>query len=241
MARTEAFYRSIFQELADEYAQTKFHDFVREHTSLTTIGDELLTSGQITGYNVSVNQARHKHHLDLTTRAPRVFYVNEIGNVEHFTQLLAGMEDEAIITPDQVEVGVRGSKYLWEYEVGETEVVQALEAVVSFNPEGSQSSDPKVVLYKAVQILDYLNARTYKGRPGALPCSWVIPDIRISSALGLALCTVVPYLSRVVLNYQQTETAQILVLTGKQRLPVPGWESAEVAIAEQLAEFVSGD
>lgn len=211
-----------------------FNEFTRNCRGLVRRGDRELKAFNATGYNIVL----HPEEVPFTSNEKLIFYNNYIRRTKHFGKLLAEMEYERIITPDQVNFGAKGSKVLYvEWGINlldeqisaikrkattqgvepidiDDAVSKTVETVVVLKPqqkpESGLSEDDN-----AVQIAEFL-LRRCNNLPGAIEGSWDIPDIRATYALTEAFESV-EELVVVKLNIftQKEGTAQLII--GRQR------------------------
>jgi hypothetical protein len=211
---------------------------------LVTFGEEKLRAFETTGYNILYNA----NAMPMASRRLLLFYGNYIARTRHFGLLLATMEQEGIIMPDQVRFGVRATKVLykpeWSYdptiaelsiierinpqgEVSEHGVLQSVEIIVTFSP-GTDTG-------RAVAIAYFLKQRAKHGEIGAIADSNVDPDIRATTALrGVLPESDFP---TVIANIRSIGQAQIVILRKETGFVYP-WRAIPLASNEDLVNYL---
>src|SRR5438094_392061 len=101
------FYQHQASELLVRHGR-EFTRFVKGHENLVALGDSLLRGRQASGYNILLSE----RDMPIASPEPLMFYSNYVGRPRHFGLLLAEMEHEGIITPEQLHFGVKASKVL---------------------------------------------------------------------------------------------------------------------------------
>lgn len=241
-----AFYRRLAQAAREQAPQT-FEAFVAPFRNLSEIGDKQLSRYGGTAYNLlpSAEVMALQHGAE----ALELFYSNYVGRPEHFGLVLAEMEQQGLITPDQVRLNVYASKTFrgkWAidpaHEVVETlerrragqtnlaEFTKTVEMVVTVRPRDAEL---------ARQIGRFLIERCSQLRGQAIAGSWDVPDIRASAACWPALaetnaCTLVQ-----ANLLERPDGAGTLVIGRRTRRFRPPWQPVSLVMNTDLAEFLS--
>lgn len=195
-----------------------FADFVEGNESLVEIGNTLLTAikqPKSSGYNILQSQEA----MDITSNEPLVFYNNYITNGRHFGLLLSKLEQEKIITEDKLSFGVKATIVKYDpiedvgWSIDSTRLISlpsttlkgypSVEAVVAFKPRDED---------QAVQIANRIYELTKQGEPEALPGSWEVNDIRMTSPLQGLLRSDFFETIRTNILHQEGKDGRLLVL-----------------------------
>ena len=242
----------FYQDQADQLLRRhgrEFTHFVTGKEKLVNIGDTFMRRYEATGYNILYRRTE----MPLSSKKPLIFYGNYIGRTRHFGVLLATMEQEKIITPDQVRFGVRAAKVLhkpeWgkvspelaqtdiiqrvnpQREVSEHQIIQSVETVITFSPRINDSE-------QAVAIADFLRERAKRGIPGAIEDSNVDPDIRATAVLRSVLPE--SNFPNAIANIRDIDQAQIVVLRKETPFSQP-WRAEPIEANEELIDYIVGE
>jgi len=233
------YYQQQAQELLTRHGR-EFDRFVTGHERLVQAGDELLRTRQATGYNVALTEQDYP----VDSSEALIFYNNYIGRPRHFGLLLAGMEQEGVISPDRVRFGAKASKTIYggwalaegdelldsikrEDEDSPTQLSLTVETVVIFSPQDADH---------AALIVEKLSTLTDARKPGAIEGSWEIPDILATAILKRALEK--SGLVEVTANILTEEEARLV--TARQRTGFQNpWKAVAVEMNEELATFLT--
>lgn len=166
------------------------------------------------------------------------------------------MEQEGVITQDQVRLGARGTKVLWNPQWGDPpeftqpgiiervdqygvksdhQVVQSVESVVIFTPGNDD---------QALDIAEFLRLRARRGRTNAIEGSNAAPDIRATLSLRDALPK--DTYPSIQANIQSIGQAQVIALrqsTGSPSInfPKPPWQTAPIEANQELVTYLVGE
>jgi hypothetical protein len=191
--------------------------------------------------------------MPLASKRPLMFYGNYISHTRHFGLLLATMEQEGVITADQVRYGVRAAKVLHKPEWGDVssdiaqtgiiqrinphgevsdhEVLQSVEIVITFSP---RVNDTEQVL----AIARFLKQRAKRGEEGSIEDSNVDPDIRATSVLRDVLpATEFP---NAIANIHNIGQAEVIVLRQETDFPQP-WRAIPIEANNELVTYLVGE
>lgn len=232
-------YQQQAQELLDRRGR-EFGRFVAGHKRLVQSGDELLRTRQTTGYNIALTHQDYPIDSD----EPLIFYNNYIGRPRHFGLLLAAMEHEGVITPDQVRLGVKASKTIY----GNWELAPDDEQLQSIQREGEQTPTrlsltvETVAIFspldkgQALRIVQFLSEKAETGKPGAIEGSWETPDILATAVLKETLRE--SNLVEVTANIL-TEGQARLVAARQQTRFGGAWRNVPVEMNQELASYLA--
>lgn len=246
------FYEQRAKELFEKHGKS-FDKFVEGQKDLVSRGDSLLRTIEGSAYNILLSQ----QDMNLTSGRDLIFYNNYIRRTWHFGLLLAAMEQEKVITPDQVRFGVKASKTRfdekkgWKPDPDDEEVVdmqfidkngdafndkvdKSVEIVITFSPADDVS---------ALKIARFLLKRTDARIEGAIEGSWDIPDIRATTSLKDVLMEQKIGFAEAQANIVDKDRAQLVLLREKtkfsEEFPGTGWTSVETEMNEELAEYLT--
>ena len=241
----------FYQDQADQLLKRhgrEFTSFVTGKENLVNIGDTYLRTYAATGYNI----LHRRMDMPLASKAPLIFYGNYIGLTHHFGLLLATMEQDGIITREQVRFGVRSAKVLWkpgwrynpalvqrgviqrispQGETLEHEVLQSVETVVTFSPRTNDAD-------QTIAIARFLKQRAKYGTPGAIEDSNVDPDIRATAVLRDVLP--VSEFPNAIANIHTIGQSQMIVLRKETSFPRP-WRAEPIEANEELIGYLIGE
>lgn len=205
---------------------------------------EVLRIREATGYNV----LRSINGMPITSRRKLIFYSNYIRRARHFGLLLAEMERDGLIMPEQVRFGVKASKVVhtdgWEISPLDEQTVR----VERINDQGqieqrraSQTIEAVVIIsptddIQARRIAEMLLARTNARIPGAIEDSWDIPDIRATARLRGALTQ--SGFREVRANILREGRSRLLVARQETAFPDP-WQRARMEMNPELATYLA--
>lgn len=242
-----------YQLQADKLLKTygkEFIHFVKGQEGLVDRGNKLL--GKYSGYNILLS----KEAMPLDTGEHLIFYNNYIGRPWHFGLLLAEMEIDGIISPEQVRLGAKASRVnydgSWEIDPSnevirviklrdkegrlyDQEVDETVEIIAIFSP-----SDPT----QAISIAKKLIARIDGKRAGAIKGSWDIPDIRATSNLKKVLERIIvgkkKWFKEINVNIFSEEESQLIVATPKKDTGFDKpWETVLAEMNWKLADYLA--
>lgn len=236
------YYQHQVEQLLAQYGR-EFRMLAQGYEQLVGVGDAILAARQGTGYNL----VRSDDQFPVDSDERLIFYSNYIGRPRHFGVLLATMERDGIIQPEQIGFGVKASKVLyggWELDpaaerlstierAGEPgpgaadQVSQSVETVVQVRPRTAA---------QAIQIARSLVRLATQARAGAIAGSWEVPDIRATAPLRAALSRV--RFSEVVANLYRQEQAMLVVARQRTRLQAP-WQPVAIAMNPELATYLA--
>jgi len=242
------FYQDQAEQLLNRHGR-EFVSFVTGKENLANIGDTYLRTYEATGYNI----LNRRMDMPLASNQPLIFYGNYIGRTHHFGLLLATMEQERIITPDQVRFGVRGAKVLHDPEWGREAPELAQAGIIQrINPQGEISEDPILQSIEAVIIFSlsindpeqvlgiarFLRQKAKQNEPGAIEGSNVDPDIRAT----VVLRDVLPEseFPSAIANIRSIGQAQVVVLRKETKFIHP-WKAMQIEANEELVGYVVGE
>lgn len=236
-------YQTRAESLLDKYGND-FDRFTKGYENLVSVGDERLSGIETTGYNILQNAS----DMHLASEKPLIFYGNYIGRTRHFGLLLATMEKEGIITPEQVEFSPRGTKVLYDLSWGDVSpdlaqimiiqrkesqgesehgVLQSVETVLTFSPQSDK---------QALRITSFLKERANQYKANAIEGSNFDPDIRATSILR----NVLPQdeFPAVIANIHSSNNGQTVVLR-KETIFSKQWKAVPIEANEELVGYLA--
>jgi hypothetical protein len=235
------YYFQLAKAQLDKYGRD-FSEFAKGQDKLVKIGDEILKKHQATGYNIILKAS----DMPLITNEMYIFYNNYIGRPRHFALILSEMEESGIISRNQVSLGVKGSKVLFDEDKwkidSENESSESIDGIdengnlykqmVNRNVETIIIFNPRDEL-QSINIAQFLLDRTNANKPNAIEGSWTVPDIRATQSLEKALGGT---FTNVVANILRDD-GSILVARQESEFPIP-WESVGMGINPELASYL---
>lgn len=238
------FYQQQAQELLDKHGKN-FEVFVRGNETLVKLGNDLLETHEGTGYNILLSEK----DMPLTTDEHLIFYNNYIGRPSHFGVLLATMEQLGIISQDNVRLGSKASKVLYEdWDIDtDNEIIRTLlfkdknslpyqqkvdetvETIAIFSPKSRIQTQ---------KILDFLLEKTDATKLNAIKDSFAIPDIRTTVNLREIIEETGKDFRLVRANIFEERGAQLIIAREKTLFKHP-WKSIPIEMNKKLADYLS--
>ena len=242
----------FYQDQADQLLKRhgrEFTHFAAGKEKLVSIGDAYLRTYEATGYNI----LNRRMDMPLASNQPLIFYGNYIGRTRHFGLLLATMEKEKIITPEQIHFSVRGAKVLYkpewgevpsdiaqtgsiqrmnpQAEVSEHRTLQSVETVVTFSPSINGAR-------QALAIARFLKQRAKHSEPGAIEDSNIDPDIRATAVLRDVLPD--SEFPNAIANIRSVGQTQVVVLRQRESFDSE-WHAIPIEANEELVGYLVGE
>ena len=228
-----------------------FDRYVKGLESLVSDGIEIMVKSESTGFNIDKIDVTPLGGIYSSVDMISIFYNCSINRPEHVGLLLAFLEKKRLISEDQITLGTKATKVIWEWQdVSHTQpeqlvredgqkmdVASTVELVIKIAFDSD--SDTKIA-----GVLKFLQEYAFAQRPDSIPASWDVPDIRI----------IAPELQRAWLNellqdpiiaenyttakqnVLEKDGGRILVL--REDTMFDGWNTESIGINKTLKEFL---
>lgn len=238
-----------FEELTpSEYAQglveamgdvpTDWDSFAA--TGMSAIGDELLTEGQMTGYNIEMDTHRYElapagdYSMALESEQDTIIYHQYMQHLEHGRELLRRMADAGLKVPYYLTT--MGSTVKWDQswdqepelsyenigEKGELLVGRSVQYGIVFLPDSHAQAEA---------IADFIANNAQAEAENAIEHSWLVPDVRACSEER------VETFEERYLNITTVRDQDLMLLT-RQPVEDERFQSFELWLNPELAEFI---
>ncbi|MDO8550914.1 MAG: hypothetical protein Q7S39_12290 [Ignavibacteria bacterium] len=225
---------------------TDFKEFIKDEEIIRQ-GDDLIKNYRSTGYNFASIE-----DFPFLSNEPTIFYSNYIQRIAHFAELLATMENEGIITEDDVTFGARATKVNGKWDDpepkvdmlisskgGEITTTEFVEGVIIFTPK---SNDLETLVRKIREIAEFIETRATKEAEFSVQIrdSWEVPDHRIKP-VSLFVFLERINIKQAVANFLRFDNGNLIALKQKSIFNGTGWQNSPILVNSKLFNYLSED